>query len=55
MSETNKDLLKAALQKAGIRGLESEVLDQVVGGIIQPCDECNSGCAVCCSSGTANR
>lgn len=53
MSKKQIDALKLALKKANIDEL---LLERFIDSAVGICNEaCVSGCAACCSSGTANR
>ena len=53
MEKTQKEALKKAIQNAKIDEL---LVDKFIEGLLSICDvSCLSGCAGCCSSGTANR
>ncbi|PTW58843.1 hypothetical protein C8N35_109148 [Breoghania corrubedonensis] len=53
MDKKQLDSLKIALKEAKIDEL---LIDRFIDGALRTCNEaCWSGCAACCSSGTANR
>ncbi len=53
MDKARLDALKKALQAARIDEL---LIERFIDGALRTCGEaCYSGCASCCSSGTANR